>query len=223
MKPKRILLILLLLLVVLSCSKETTANSAEWTTEPADSISLNDTVIQADTTIRRDTITIIDTTEITPCSIYQGHLVVFVDTAAEDAILLTFISLSDWDKVHSANSSSPSFDTLINNYSEQDLAEWHIPTESEARRLKTCYNDSDSSLIRLNTLLRTLNSDTIALRKGSQYARYLCQEATKSFSFHTPSNVTNAGASTTYHLRLLHTMMISSNPTRQKGHRAKPA
>ncbi len=145
-----------------------------------------------------------------PCSVWQGHVVAFVDTLSSGTIELTLLSLVDYDKIYSANSTSANFDTLVRNYQEYDLTQWHIPTEAEARRLKAAYNDNDSSLSRLNAIFRSQESDTIASVKGTQTVRYLCQEATKTYSHHLNSNVTNAGASTKYRLRLVRTYRLST-------------
>lgn len=157
-----------------------------------------------------------DTTiRITPCSLWQGHVVAIVDTLAGGAIELTLVSLVDYDKIYSASSTSANFDTLVRNYQEYDLSGWRIPTESEVRRLKAAYNDSDSSLLRINALFRSQEADTIASVKGSQAVRYLCQDATKTYSHHTGTNVTNADSNTKYRLRLVHTYRLATKHQHQ--------
>lgn len=198
------LLLPLFVLLLISCQKEAIDPLSPTDPTPIDTIPIvSDTVPlgpdgpidpPADTTIH-----------ITPCSLWQGHVVAFVDTLAGGTIELILVSLVDYDKIYSASSTSANFDTLVRNYQEYDISDWHIPTESEARRLKSAYNDSDSSLSRINALFRSQDADTIASVKGAQAVRYLCQDATKTYSHHTVTNVTNAGSSTKYRLRLVHT------------------
>ena len=182
-------------LLLISCHRESSEPMPPADEPPSDTILLvTDTVLlgpddsvdppSTDTTI-----------SVTSCSIWQGHVVAFVDTLAGGTIQLTLVSLVDYDKIYSASSTSANFDTLVRNYQEYDLSGWRIPTEAEARRLKAAYNDSDSSLSRINALFRSQDADTIASVKGSQAVRYLCQDATKTYSHHMGTNVTNAGSS----------------------------
>lgn len=192
---RHLLTLLPLITLLIACHKEPDLPQ----TPSAPHTDITDTIPNPDTTAT-----------ISPCSIWQGHLVALVDTLAGGYIELTLISQKDWDKIYSANSATPNFDTLVRNYSESDLADWAIPTETQARRLKKTYTDdtANNTLRHLNAILSTLAADTIATTKGSQTVRYLCQEATKTYSFHHNTNVTTAGASTKYHLRLVRTVKL---------------
>lgn len=192
-------LIVILVFLLISCHKEQIATELQY-----DSLSL-DTI-----PVTNDTIPVGPSTDITPCSIWQGHVVAFVDTLAGGFVELTLISLKDWDKIYSAHSSSANFDTIVRNYAEGNIDQWSIPSETLARRLKSTYTDNPSNnlLHSLNNLLRTISADTIASVKGSQTVRYLCEECTKTYSYHINTNVTNAGASTKYRLRLVRTYRL---------------
>lgn len=180
------------------------------------SVSCSKDTIVSDTpsdTIFADTVPLISDTllEIKPCSIWQGHVVAFVDSIAGGYVDLTLISLRDWDKIYSANSPNANFDTIVHTYAENELSQWSIPTETQARRLKASYNDDSTcnTLVSLNSVLQSIHADTIATVKGAQKIRYLCQEAIKSFSHRAGTNVTNAGVSTKYHLRLVNVVRLS--------------
>lgn len=165
--------------------------------------------IVADTIpLTNDTLCSQDTAAYYPCSLYGNHVIAFVDTLSDRTRQLTLLSLYDWDKVPSSLSGNPLADALTAFYQEYELSDWRIPSEEEARRLKALYNDSDLSLMRLNEVFREQDADTIALHKGAQYVRYLCHDATKTYSFHKPSNVTTAGSATTYRLRLVKTIKL---------------
>lgn len=161
-----------------------------------------------------------------------------IPNAAEDTIVETkqhviiiekehsvvYISLKEWHDIPSAN--SPENGTTAHNieksYREGDITGWHIPTREEAKMLKSIYscNASDaaypSSLNAINEQLSSLGGDEIhAWEAKSNFPahRYLCEDATFSFSIKAGSNIT-AGATTLntkYHLRLLKDSVISSN------------
>lgn len=183
------LLILAVVWLSVSCSKDTIVSDT-----PSDTIFTDTVPLISDTLL-----------EIKPCSIWQGHVVAFVDSIAGGFVDLTLISLRDWDKIYSANSPNANFDTIVRTYAENELSQWSIPTEAQARQLKASYNDDSTrnTLVPLNSVLQSIHADTIATVKGAQKIRYLCQEATKSYAHCVGTNVTNAGVSTKYHLRLI--------------------
>lgn len=137
---------------------------------------------------------------------FSGHFVIFVDSLSPRVAEITFLSLTDWPDIYSANSAdyyNQAIDTA-SYYSELGLAQWSIPTETQARRMKSDLNiDILNARIQSNT---SLDSSTSII---SEDARYLCQQATKTFSFAPNTNVTTAGAKTQYHLRLLRTQRIA--------------
>ena len=148
------------------------------------------------------------------CTMWQGHLVVAVDSLGLHEADITLLSLRDWPGMTSArHTGTPSMaaDSAAG-YREGEVSQnglgqvggWHIPSEEEARWLKSHYGEGSEELQRANALLCSAGADTIALTQGSQKARYLCDEARKSFSFCSGTNVTAAGATIkNYHLRVV--------------------
>lgn len=138
--------------------------------------------------------------------IFDSHFVLFIDSLSPRVAELTLLSLKDWSKVYSSNSEdypTQATDTATN-YIEFDLPDWTIPTESLARRMK---RDLDQEA--MNAKLAAIYADEFHIKDGSSNARYLCEEATKTFSLAPNTNITAAGAKTKYHLRLVKTQRIA--------------
>ena len=169
----------------------------------ADTVYIEDTIEYPLDSIpdTRDTITIP-----LPLSVSQGHLVIFVDTMTSGSYQITYLSLRDWSHMASANNESYGTQALDSAavYSESDPLRWYIPSEAEARRLKSTFAEGTQQLAQLQQALGALQADTIQLHSGSSKVRYLCADAAKTYSHCSNSNITTAGASTrTYHMRLL--------------------
>lgn len=135
-------------------------------------------------------------------SIWNGHVVAFVDIDGNKCNAM-LISLKDWYDVYSAYHATE-FDmakNYANNYSESGLSGWTIPNEDEGTLLSSTYC-SDSNLSILNGLITECKGDKIYKVLESKNVRYLCENATKTYSF---ANTTKsaAGASVKYHLRLI--------------------
>jgi len=131
---------------------------------------------------------------------WDGHLVIFADSLSPHVAELTLLSLADWDKILSANGSdrpTEAADTAAA-YTEFGLNNWAIPTETQARKMK-----SELDVDVINDKLTQLFGDEIHVKDGSENARYLCEEAQKSFSMAQNTNITQAGAKTKYRLRLV--------------------
>lgn len=137
----------------------------------------------------------------------DGHVVAFADTT-ETQYTYLLISLADYTKVHSYSGDATEAATLATSYNENGLMGWRIPTEDEAKRLKSQYYGS--SLTALNTQITSAGGTAIWVTdsKGDSY-RYLCANATKTYQFKTGTSVTSAGATVTYGLRLVRTVTIS--------------
>lgn len=137
---------------------------------------------------------------------WDGHFVLFADSLSPRVVELTLLSLRDWSKIMSANSDdhpTQAADTAAR-YVEYGLSGWSIPTETEARRMK-----SDLEVAVLNARLKVLGVDTIRTQSGSSNARYLCEEAAKTFSLADNTNITSAGSKTRYRLRLITTQQVA--------------
>lgn len=159
----------------------------------------------------------------TPCSIWRDHVVALttpIDNASPTAeALVTLISLYDWSEVPSAlNESSPTLAaTIAQGYQEYDLTNWRIPTAAEAKALKAAYTPplssgpvlEGSSFESLNAILRTLEASELHLTEGTTNARYLCEDATRTFSFAPNTTISTAGTkATNYRLRLVKTLRL---------------
>lgn len=159
----------------------------------------------------------------TPCSIWHDHVVALVtpieDTSRNSEALVTLISLYDWADLPSAlNESSPTLATTIaQGYQEYDLANWRIPTAAEAKALKAAYTPPQSkgpvlggsAFESLNALFRSLEASELHLTEGTSNVRYLCEDATRTFSFAPSTTISTAGTkATNYRLRLVKTLRL---------------
>lgn len=104
-------LIVCFALLLISCHKESIVPLAPIDPSSIDTIPIiSDTIpLEPDDPIDPPADT---TIHITPCSLWQGHVVALVDTLAGGTIQLTLVSLVDYDKIYSASSTSSNFDTL---------------------------------------------------------------------------------------------------------------
>lgn len=160
-----------------------------------------------------------------PCSVWQGHIVALTEpittvpdesgTATE--ALITLISLYDWGNLPSAlNATNPTLaSTIAEGYQEYDLSDWRIPTSVQAKAFKAAYTSTQSSgsvlgvngFENLNALLLTLEASELHLTVGAANVRYLCEDATRTFSFVPSTTISSAGAkATNYRLRLVKTL-----------------
>lgn len=106
MRPLPFLFLIMLLLA--SCKKDEPLPSG--TTEadtPSDTIPLVSDTVPLGPDDPVDPPSTDTTISVTSCSLWQGHVVAFVDTLSGGTIQLTLVSLVDYDKIYSAN-----FDTL---------------------------------------------------------------------------------------------------------------
>lgn len=136
----------------------------------------------------------------TPGSVWENHIVALVEEKSDKAATLTLISLKDWDGMTAAtNAATPTMAAdAAKIYQEGKIGNWSIPTEEEARALFNAYNQYP-----IATAISQAGGDEIILQSGSENVRYLCAEATRTYSFKVNS-VLNAGAtSKNYHLRLV--------------------
>lgn len=152
-----------------------------------------------------------------PLTLWNGHLVIAteVDSAtipeASDSghtAIITLFSLFDWADLTSAlNTITPTqASALASSYSEYDLIGWRIPTEVEARTLSSLYREHTDLFDDL--LLEAQASPVVLTDDKGNNLRYLCEDATKTYSFKN-STITNAGATVkNYHLRLVRTVRV---------------
>ena len=132
-------------------------------------------------------------------SVWNGHVVAYIDGC--DALL---ISLLEWKDLTSAlYEADPDVPVNIaTSYTEGDITEWAIPTSDQARLLRTCWKGS--SLATLNTAMTDAGGTALSLTDDGKNVRYLCQDATYTYSFAESSSITAAGKTVkTYRLRLV--------------------
>lgn len=161
-----------------------------------------------------------------PCTLWQGHVVALVETIpiqnegfTNDEARILLLSRSEWADLPSAlNATNPNAALAIPpTYSEGTLKDWRIPTAAEAKALKNAYAlESSGPLLGgvasepLNAFLSSIGAPTIQAtdEKGAP-VRYLCEEATRSFSFAPGTTISAAGTkATTYRLRLVKALHI---------------
>ena len=117
----------------------------------------------------------------------SAHVAILVEQSADGTADTMYVSLREWDGVPSSASASPTAARQIaDSYSEGTLSGWHIPTLSEAVRIKSVYPaHSLDTLYRLNARIAAAGGDTVAVTKsdGATAARYLCARGDSTFSF----------------------------------------
>lgn len=139
------------------------------------------------------------------CYVWNGHAVAS-EKRTDSGVELLLLSLYEWVDMPSANhlTDSTLVGIITNGYQEMDLCEWHVPTQEEAKYLKTAYESGSVSLERLNEIL--MSNEALVV---SGNARYLCNEGRKSFSFASDTSITNAGSKIkTYRLRLVKRVVV---------------
>lgn len=171
-----------------------------------------------------DSDTLIHVTDIpAPCTLWKDHVVILVEpTFAKDdnayaaEARVTLLSKSEWCNLPSAlnNANPKAAFSIQSTYTEGTLTDWHIPSAAEAKALKAAYTLPHSSgpvlegsaFESLNALLRTLEASELHLTEGTTNARYLCEDATRTFSFAPNTTISTAGTkATNYRLRLVKT------------------
>ena len=177
-----------------------------------------DSIIQApDTTLYADTISPatppVVSTFPTAYDVWEGHVVAAITSQTEREATLLLLSLADWPQMTSAvNTAHPTTCfSEASSYSEHGLTNWTIPTEAQARLLYASYSNAHTTDNgnKLDSAISQAGGTPIVLKEGANNIRYLCQEATKTFSFY-QNRVIAAGATVkTYHLRLVHEVHIS--------------
>lgn len=95
----------------------------------------------------------------------------------------------------------------INEYKEDDLTDWRVPTKDEAKLLRDTYG-TESALAALNDVIESCGGEPVSREDdGGNNARYLCEDATYTFSFKSGTSTTKAGTKQlTYYLRAVKTI-----------------
>lgn len=135
---------------------------------------------------------------------------------------MVYISLHEWNNISSALSEGGNniAEGIAQRYEEGHVKGWHIPTRVEAKYISAKYSRAynngvekyDDALQTLNNNIETIGGQPLSVwqNKDSKPAfRYLCEDATYSFSLKTGSNITKCGAVTKYNLRLIKDSVIT--------------
>lgn len=156
-------------------------------------------------------------------SIWNGHFVAYVystdgtgmllnndEANAQNSVNLLLLSLNEWTDVGSSvNKTNPEqASTIVNEYVENGLSGWCIPTTFEAKYLKSLYTDEYIDNLN-NTLTANQGVKITSLNDKGENNRYLCEYATYTFAWKSSSSVTKAGTATTYSLRLVNHITLT--------------
>lgn len=152
------------------------------------------------------------------------HVVALELEKGEESSKVLYVSLYEWEKVKSAYSDDdPGMALAIaEKYKEGDVTGWRLPTRDEAALLRNKYNRSEEGGELVNDdALQTLNDEILEAGGKKMYAmekndrkpayRYLCEEATYTFSLKTGSKTSKAGRTATYYLRLVKDTVTSNS------------
>ena len=137
-------------------------------------------------------------------SIWEGHIAALVENATATEADVLLLGLHEMRNVFApaAEGHETQMQDSVQAYCENDLKDWSVPSEEQARALKKQYGgnfDELNELIKDNLPL----ADTLSVSTSSSNARYLCEEGTKTFNFAANGSITSAGTSTKYRLRLV--------------------
>ena len=147
---------------------------------------------------------------------WQGHFVFqisdIVESGTETTANVLLISLSDEGGMTSANNADTPQKALefAASYSEYSLTGWRIPSAEEAQMLRAIYVADIGGIDQ--KLENAKASPIVATDDKGNNIRYLCEDATKTFSFkpgNSYNSIKDAGATVkTYHLRLIKTVKV---------------
>lgn len=138
-----------------------------------------------------------------PCSLFKdNHIVALVDNVTENEADVLLLGLQEMINVYAPASEGheTQMQDSVRSYIEGDMKDWSVPSEEQARSLKSKYGGNFDDL---NGLIDTLGGDQLEIYKTSNNARYLCENGTKTFNFAENGSITSAGTSTKYRLRLV--------------------
>lgn len=137
-----------------------------------------------------------------PGSVWNGHIVALVENASEDEEDVLLLAKEEQINVYSpiAPNHENDMESLAAAYNEGTLTGWSVPTEAEARQLKSAYAGNYDDL---NGLIENLGGMLISTYSTANNARFLCEGGTKTFNFAATGSINNAGATVKYRLRLV--------------------
>ena len=117
---------------------------------------------------------------------------------------MLLMSRNEWTGMTSAFYESDPYvaQNIAQQYAEDELTGWHIPTTDEARSIKDKWGGD--ALTAINTTLSGASLTPLTATDTNGNVRYLCNEAQSTFSFAPSSSITAAGKTVkTYRLRVV--------------------
>ncbi|MBO5698952.1 MAG: FimB/Mfa2 family fimbrial subunit [Bacteroidaceae bacterium] len=131
--------------------------------------------------------------------ICEGYIIACVGEETSNSKEVLLLSVEDWSEINSKISETdPEMaQRICNEYTENEITNWHIPTANEATEL--IQNLGMSNLSTFNAKLKT---NQIKQLDKSDGIRYLCEDGTKTFRWDSKS-LSASGSKRTYNLRLV--------------------
>ncbi|MCI6473318.1 MAG: hypothetical protein MSA31_06625 [Bacteroidales bacterium] len=138
-------------------------------------------------------------------TLWNGHIVMLqLSEEGSNPVEMLLMSRNEWTGMTSAFYESDPYvaQNIAQQYAEDELTGWHIPTTDEARSIKDKWGGD--ALTAINTTLSGASLTPLTATDTNGNVRYLCNEAQTTFSFAPSSSITAAGKTVkTYRLRVV--------------------
>lgn len=138
-------------------------------------------------------------------TLWNGHVVmVQLSEEGSNPAEMLLMSREEWTGMTSAFYETDPYvaQNIAQQYAEDGLTGWHIPTTDEARGMKEKWGGS--ALTNLNATLAGASLTQLTATDTNGNVRYLCNDARSTFSFAASSSITAAGKTVkTYRLRVV--------------------
>lgn len=141
-----------------------------------------------------------------PGTLWEGHIVAMTDSLSATAATLTLLSIEDWGNMTSStNATTPGMAAeAAAGYEEFGMKGWSIPSQEDGRRLYAAYTSGI-----LTPAVTAAHAKELVLQESGKNIRYLCDNATKTYSF-SVNSINDAGATLkNYHLRLVRKVSVA--------------
>lgn len=140
-----------------------------------------------------------------PGTLWNGHVVMLqLSEEGSNPAEMLLMSREEWKGMTSAFYESDPYvaQNIAQQYAEDELTGWHIPTTDEARGMKEKWGGN--ALPNLNAALADASLTQLTATDTNGNVRYLCNDAQSTFSFAPSSSITAAGKTVkTYRLRVV--------------------
>lgn len=160
-----------------------------------------------------------DGTQLLPA---EEHVIALRTAIDDNTDQLLYISLYEWNNIPSANSANGSTKAteLAASYVEGNITGWRIPTKLDWQQLRELYYGYKEdhmpylcdTLQSLNTRIKSLGGTPLRawqLKDNFPGYRYLCDDATYSYSLLENTNATKGGTTVKYNLRLVKDSIVT--------------